>query len=75
MFIARGTHQSPKGATCTIRLNHGLYGLCGLHGKYCLNQDAQDPRRSRIENGRLKPVGGGFPNRLHKVTSPYDEGH
>ena len=34
MFIERGMHQisqSPSGAACTIRLDHGLYGFSGLH--------------------------------------------
>ena len=40
MFIARSihqTHQSPRGATGALCLNHGLNG-----GRNCLNQDTQD---------------------------------
>ena len=60
MFIARDihqTHQSPRGATYPICLNHGLHGLHG--GRNCLNQDTQDLRIYRIKGGKPRRHGTG----------------
>ena len=57
MFIARDihqTHQSPRGATYPICLNHGLHG-----GRNCLNQDTQDLRIYRIKGGKPRRHGTG----------------